>query len=118
MTGGEIILAVTAIISAGVAIFALLREWRRDRLKPTVDIATTDQLRSTVKQMAEETNRARDYRIWQLEGYVDLDRIWHREMIKIVEQLRDLLQVEMTRTAMQMPEIPIPAPPEIPAPFH
>lgn len=125
MTGGEVILAVTTIVSVVIAAFALVREWRRDRLKPAVDaadaeqkVADRDQLRATIKQMADETNRARDYRIWQLEAYLDMDRSWHRKMTSLVENLIEALNTELGKSGGHLPDFDIPDPPGIPEPPH
>jgi hypothetical protein len=111
------------ILVALVTAIALIREWRRDRGKPAVDAAQADQmladkdtLRATIEKMAAETHRSRDFRIWQLEGYVDLDRSWHRKMITLVEYLIELLRAELAKNGGALPVIDVPLPPEIPEP--
>lgn len=109
---GQIILWATSIISAAVAVAAVVQS----RRKPKLDRANEEQITETVKEIAARTNRKRDVRIWQLEGYVDLDRSWHREIIVILEQLVDQLRDEFRKTGRELPEIAIPTPPEVPKP--
>jgi hypothetical protein len=118
VAAGEIVLYSTSIAGALVAAAALLRQWRAERNKPAVDVANEDHLRQTIKQMADETNRSRDYRIWQLEGYIDLDRRWHREMIVLLEDLVDQLRTELAKNGRTLHDITVPPPPEIPEPPH
>lgn len=119
----SLVLVGTSITASAVAAGALIRQWRSDRNKPIVDSATAEKtkaeeehLRATVKAMADETNRSRDYRIWQLEGYIDLDRRWHREMIILLEGLVDQLRLELASTGRTLPDVNIPDPPTIPEP--
>lgn len=119
----SVVLYATSGTASAVAVAALIRQWRAERNKPAVDDATAAQaraneehLRATVKQMADETNRSRDYRIWQLEGYIDLDRRWHREMIILLEGLVDQLRLELASTGRTLPDVNIPDPPTIPEP--
>jgi hypothetical protein len=125
MTGAELILGATTIVSCVVAATALAHQWIQDRRKPALDtahaeqlVADKDTLRAEIKKMAEETNRSRDYRIWALEGYIDLDRLWHREVIELLEGLVGQLRRELARTGRTLPDIDLPPPPEIPAPPH
>jgi hypothetical protein len=121
----SLVLVGTSVTASVAAVGAVLRQWRSDRNKPVADAATADKakaeeehLRATVKSMAEETNRSRDYRVWALEGYIDLDRVWHREMIKLLEDLISQLRLELAQTGRELPDIAIPPPPEIPGPLH
>lgn len=123
MAAESIVLYATSIAASVVAAGALIRQWRAERNKPAVDAATAgqaqaneDHLRATIKQMADETNKSRDYRIWQLEGYIDLDRRWHREMIVLLEGLVDQLRLELATTGRTLPDVHIPEPPAIPEP--
>jgi hypothetical protein len=125
VAGESLVLLVTSGTAAAVAVFAAVRQWRTERFKPAVDAATSDRtkadedhLRATIKTMADETNRSRDYRIWQLEGYIDLDRRWHREMIILLEGLVDQLRLELASTGRTLPDVNIPDPPQIPEPPH
>lgn len=123
MAGESLVLLATSGTAAAAALFAVVRQWRSERFKPGVDVATTDRtkadedhLRATIKQMADENNRSRDYRVWQLENYLDLDRLWHREVIILLEGLVDQLRLELATTGRTLPDITLPTPPEIPGP--
>ena len=123
MAGESLVLLATSGTAAAVAVFAAVRQWRVERHKPAVDVATADRtkadedhLRATIKQMADETNRSRDFRIWALEGYLDLDRKWHREVIELLEGLVSQLRTELATTGRTLPDVTIPEPPAIPEP--
>lgn len=121
----SVVLYSTSIAASVVAVGALIRQWRQERHKPAVDVAQVgqaqadeDHLRATIKQMADETNRSRDYRVWQLENYIDLDRKWHREMISLLEKLVEQLRWELAKDGHELPNIEMPPPPDIPEPPH
>jgi hypothetical protein len=116
-----IISAIAALITAIGTGTAVLVKHLQDRNKPALDSSNTDVAKATLRHMVDETNRNRDVRLWQLEGYVDLDRTWHRKMIVLTEELIDLLQQAREAGFLSAEaEIPdpstIPSPPEIPEP--
>jgi hypothetical protein len=121
----SLVLVGTSVTASVAAVGAVLRQWRSDRNKPVADAATADKakaeeehLRATVKSMAEETNRSRDFRVWQLENYIDLDRLWHREVIVLLEGLIDQLRLELATTGRTLPDVHLPPPPPVPEPPH
>lgn len=123
ISGPAAAFGATTIMSLSVAAVASVRAWVTPRRQAKIEDKTADQLsadsdqiRAEIKKMADETNRSRDYRIWQLEGYIDLDRTWHRKMIELVETLIDLLRAELAKTDRKPPKLDIPIPPEIPPP--
>lgn len=125
LSAASLAFGTTTILSVSVAVVSVAREWVRDRRQRRVEdadvdetIASEDQIRAEIKKMADDTNRSRDYRIWQLEGYIDLDRTWHRKMVALVEMLIELLRVELAKTHRKPPKLDIPVPPEIPPPPH
>lgn len=123
ISAASLAFGTTTILSVSVAAASVAREWVRDRRQRRVEdadvdetVASEEQIRAEIKRMADDTNRSRDYRIWQLEGYIDLDRTWHRKMVALVETLIDLLRVELARSNRKPPKLDIPVPPEIPPP--
>lgn len=122
MAAGEWVLYGTSITASAVA----LGGWIQNRRKPTVDAAQAAQidadekhLRATIERMSKETNRDRDYRIWQLEQHYDRKIMpWQRQIIALVERLINLLRTEIEKNGGIMPEIDIPMPPELPEPPH
>lgn len=119
---GEWVLYGTSIATGAVGIGG----WLQNRRKPAVDKAQLrqidadeDVLRQTIEQMSRETNRDRDYRIWQLEQHYDRKIMpWQRQIIALVERLISMLRIEIETNGGIMPEIDIPMPPELPEPPH
>lgn len=111
-----VVSAVAALISAIGAVSVVLRE----RHKPTLDKTQDEKYRAEIKRMSDETNAKRDYRIWQLEGYIDLDRGWHRDVIGLFEQLAAVLQqlqdAGLIPADMNIPDVTFPPPPSVPEP--
>lgn len=117
MNVSELILGGTSILSAAGVITAAV--WKRGQ--PSLDKATEAKYRGELKKMSEETNRNRDIRIWQLEGYIDLDRTWHRKIIVLCERLIDLAVQAKTGGFLPVGTViptteDIPSPPEPPEP--
>lgn len=110
--------AVTCIVSLGGLLYS--------RHRPAVDTAQVgqinadeDHLRATIAQMSKETNRDRDYRIWQLEQHYDRKIMpWQRQIIALVERLINLLRIEIEKNGGIMPDIEVPLPPDLPEPPH
>lgn len=105
---------------------------RRERFKAPLDVSTikhTDidstRLRHEVETMATESNAWRDTRLWQLEGYLNLDAGWHltiitnqRILIQIVQELVTMVHGLGGDTEhIKIPGEP-PPPPPIPEPPH
>jgi hypothetical protein len=96
----------------------------RDRRKPTLDlaqaqqtIASSAQVKATIQRMSDETNAARDLRIWDLEQYADKMRPWVRLVVERFDQVRDLMRWEFESNGRVVPFIEdIPPPPELPPP--
>lgn len=121
-----ILAAVAALITAIGALVAPIIQRRQDRNKPALDAGNTSVAETTVRQMVTELSRGRDIRLWQLEGYVDLDRVWHRASIATTQELTEIVRrlIDIVRHAgLEVPadiQIPdeLPPPPEIPQPPH
>lgn len=117
-----VVSAVAALVTAIGAAVAVVLQRRQDRNKPALDKSNTDVAQTTVAKMVKDLNRDRDIRLWQLEGYVDLDRTWHRKMIGLTETLIELLIEAQAAGFTPSTAIPdatqIPAPPDIPEPPH
>lgn len=107
MTTGGWIANVVTLGMFLIAALVLFRDWWNDRKKPAINEAT-------ITQMADERHRARDFRNWQLEGFVDLEREWRRKIAVWIET-----KIEQWRRGEPAPpELDYPPPPEIPAPPH
>lgn len=104
---GPLAAAVAAVL---VAIGGLVQK----RRQPDLDDA---QIKSTIKKMSDETNLARDQRIWALEQYVDQVRPWTRTIRDIIDDLCHRLKAELEKTGGAMPEVSVPDPPEVPPPI-
>lgn len=120
MDNGDIILTGTSIVTVLGAVLTLVWEHRRDKNKPALDEVSTAQGRAELKRMVDETNSYRDYRIWQLEGYLDLDREWHREVVTQFTKLLDVL-ITMDREGhvpadIAFSDFRLPEPPRVPEP--
>jgi hypothetical protein len=120
MSANEWVLTATAVISAFVAVAAVIR----DRRKPALDTAqaqsaliNSDSVKATIKRMSDETNLARDQRIWALEQYVDKMRPWTRSIHDIIDDLCRRLKAELEVNGGQMPDIVVPDAPEVPPPM-
>lgn len=107
-------------LTAFGAIVTILWTVLRERHKAGMDKV---EITKTVKQMADESNAWRDTRLWQLEGYLNLDQGWHLTMItnqrllmNAIAQLKHAVQALGGNTDdINIPADP-PAPPPIPEP--
>lgn len=122
MPVSEWVLYGTSIATVGVSIGGLLYN-RRQPAVNTAQIgqinANEDHLRATITQMSKETNRDRDYRIWQLEQHYDRKIMpWQRQIIALVERLINLLRIEIEKNGGIMPDIEVPVAPDLPEPPH
>jgi hypothetical protein len=122
MPASEWVLYGTSIVTCLVTAGGLIH----NRRKPAVDAAQVgqinadeDHLRATITQMSKETNRDRDYRIWQLEQHYDRKIMpWQRQIIALVERLINLLRIEIEKNGGIMPDIEVPVAPDLPEPPH
>lgn len=111
--------AFAALLTSIGALFAVVSKMHQDRKKPALDESNSEVARETVRKMINANNYYRDVRMWQLEGYVDLDREWHRSVITQFRSLLDLLR-ELRDNGTLPAHIPIPdappPPPVVPEP--
>jgi glutamate synthase domain-containing protein 3 len=122
----DVVLVGTSVISCGVAVAAGVRLWVYGRNTPKLNQAQTekadaeeDHLRATIELMSRETNRDRDFRIWQLEQHYDREIMpWARRFVAQFERVVNLLRIEIEKTGGTMPDIEIPVLPELPEPPH
>jgi hypothetical protein len=119
----SVISGLAGLITAAGAVVAVVLDRKRDRNKPALDSSNVDVAKATLQQMIEEGNYYRDVRIWQLEGYVDLDRVWHRQSIETTHRLIAIVRMLLALlkdAGVDTPDIEMPAepppPPEIPKP--
>lgn len=105
-----------SIVIAGGAIAQNRRKPALDASTLSKDAVTNESVKAEIKKMADETNLARDQRIWQLEQFVDKARPYFRVIHDIVDELCQRLKAEVEKNGGTMPDITVPDPPEIPPP--
>lgn len=111
----NLILWLTAATGLIGAVWALVR----DRRKPTLDAASTDQIKAQVKKSAEEYGARRDLQFLRLENWAFQEvRPWGRAMVVRDELMMDMLVKAYEKLELPLPEIPPLLPmPEMPPPI-
>lgn len=119
MDAGDFILAATSVLTVLGAFATLVWNHRRDRNQPVVDAVTAEQGRAELRKMVDETNSYRDYRIWQLEAYLDLDREWHRDVVAKFDKVLTILiatRADALPPDIDFSQLRLPLPPQVPEP--
>ncbi|MCG5431259.1 hypothetical protein LV457_03010 [Mycobacterium sp. MYCO198283] len=114
MTWSEAALIITAVASVVGAVWVIVRE----RRKPTLDLANSDQIKAQVKKISDETNARRDLRVLQLENWAfEKVRPWGRDAVTKFDQQGDLLRELAKAVGREVPVIHLDPFPEMPPPM-
>lgn len=115
MQADNLVLWITAVGGAAVAIAALVRDWR----KPSIDKVTGAKLRTEVNKAVDEREERLGLRAARIEDWAFEEvRPWGRSVVVRDEFVMDLLVKAYEKLGMTMPPIPPLLPmPELPPPL-
>jgi hypothetical protein len=110
----EISLLVTTLVAIMGGIWAIFRE----RNKPRLEGATTDQVRSVVKEYADKSNARRDLRLLQIDNWAFNQVMpWGRDAVVKFDKQGDQVQDLATALGRQVERIHLAPFPEMPPPL-
>jgi hypothetical protein len=110
----ELVLVATTTVAIVGGVAAVIRE----RYKPRIDLANSDQVRAQVRKFSEEFNARRDLRQLQVENWAfNQVRPWGRDVVQKFDKQSDLLHGLAARIGVEVPAIHLDAFPEIPPPI-